>query len=149
MPIILQYASGSVEMPLVVRVQACKGERELKGMVEAHEEDGVALATFFCWFEKQLLANARAAATQQQEPLPGEGECILTEFTLKEAVDAAREATVSCAQSPYIKLPLAQVAELAAEAPARADTTAAPRGGGSSELPSLPSQSMSPIKEEV
>ncbi|CDJ60856.1 X-prolyl aminopeptidase, putative [Eimeria maxima] len=82
------------DTPVAV-AKACKGERELKGMVEAHEEDGVALATFFCWFEKQLLANARAAATQQQEPLPGEGECILTEFTLKEAVDAAREATCS------------------------------------------------------
>ncbi|CDJ53114.1 X-prolyl aminopeptidase, putative [Eimeria brunetti] len=83
------------DTPVAV-AKAAKDEMELKGMIDAHVEDGVALATFFCWFEKQLLANARAAATHQQQQAPhGEEECILTEFTLKEAVDAAREATVA------------------------------------------------------
>ena len=78
---------------------------ELRGMMEAHEEDGAALATFFCWFEKQLLANATAAAYEQQQPPHGEEECTLTEFTLKEAVDAAREATVSSAKGTCFTLP--------------------------------------------
>ncbi|CDI85437.1 X-prolyl aminopeptidase, putative [Eimeria praecox] len=82
------------DTPVAV-AKASKDAMELKGMIEAHEEDGVALATFFCWFEKQLLANARAAATHQQQQSYGAEECLLTEFTLKEAVDAAREATCS------------------------------------------------------
>ena len=65
-------------------------------MADAHEADGLALATFFCWFEKQLLANARAAGTdqQQQQQQQQRQECILTEWTLMEAVDFAREYTV-------------------------------------------------------
>ncbi|CDJ28139.1 X-prolyl aminopeptidase, putative [Eimeria mitis] len=81
------------DTPVAV-AKASKDEVELRGMIEAHEDDGAALATFFCWFEKQLLANAGAAAIHQQQHLDHcEEECILTEFTLKEAVDAAREAT--------------------------------------------------------
>ncbi|CDJ39001.1 X-prolyl aminopeptidase, putative [Eimeria tenella] len=72
--------------------KAAKDEKELKGMAEAHEDDGVALATFFCWFEKQLLANARATMTPPQQQEHGGQECSLTEWTLKEAVDASREA---------------------------------------------------------
>ncbi|XP_026193728.1 aminopeptidase P2, partial [Cyclospora cayetanensis] len=89
------------ETPVAV-AKAAKDAREIKGMREAHEEDAVALATFFCWFEKQLLANAKAAAdssSQQQEQEDAQG-CLLTEWTLKEAVDAARKDMTNLFKGP-------------------------------------------------
>ncbi|KAL8434912.1 hypothetical protein Efla_000723 [Eimeria flavescens] len=86
------------ETPVTV-AKAAKSAAELRGMAEAHELDGVALATFFCWLEKQIHANAAAAAEgerhtqQQQQQQRQQQECMLSEWTIKESVDFARSIT--------------------------------------------------------
>ncbi|KAL8270307.1 hypothetical protein Esti_005742 [Eimeria stiedai] len=88
------------ETPVAV-AKAAKSPVELRGVAEAHELDGLALATFFCWFEKQLLVNAQATQQQQQQQRQQQlQECVLTEWTIKEAVDFARMTTCALCRGP-------------------------------------------------
>jgi len=56
----LRLAAGSNALlapsPLLIP-KACKNEAELAGMMEAHMQDGAALANFFAWLERTVIAE--------------------------------------------------------------------------------------------
>ncbi|OEH80571.1 putative X-prolyl aminopeptidase [Cyclospora cayetanensis] len=51
------------ETPVAV-AKAAKDAREIKGMREAHEEDAVALATFFCWPDPKTSLELQASLSR-------------------------------------------------------------------------------------
>lgn len=55
----------------IAMAKAIKNEAEMRGMVEAHLRDGVALATFLCFLEEQMAAGATMTEVEVDRHITG------------------------------------------------------------------------------
>lgn len=57
---LIQKIKKPVNVPNVIaRIKAVKSEREIRGFVESHQRDAVAMVKYFCWLEKALKAGEK------------------------------------------------------------------------------------------